>query len=97
MKAWKIIEAKDHFAEMLNYCYQEPQLVYEKNDPVAVMVNIKVFKELVGQHHRGGGPTIQQLLNEIQTIVHEDPFEINLPKRSDRFNSTERVLDELPV
>ena len=49
MKAWKANEVKDHFSEILNSCYQEPQLVYEKNDPVAVLVNIQLFKELIGQ------------------------------------------------
>ncbi len=97
MKTWKIDEVKDHFAEILSYCCQEPQLVCEKNDPVAVILNIRLFKELIDQHSRKKRPTIQQLLDEMQTIAQEDFFEIDIPKRSDRVNSAERVLDELSV
>ena len=97
MKAWKINEVKDHFTEIMSYCYQEPQLVYEKNDPVAVIVNIRLFKELVSQQEWKKRPTIRQLLNDIQVIVQEDSFEIDIPKRSDRFNYSEKVSDEISV
>lgn len=97
MKAWKINEAKNHFSEILNACYQEPQFVYEKNDPVAVIVNIQLFKVLIGQGQRKTGPSMRQLLDEIQTIIQNDSFEITVPKRSDRFNSMERTLDEFSV
>jgi antitoxin Phd_YefM of type II toxin-antitoxin system len=97
MKAWKTNEVKDHFAEILDDCYQEPQLVYEKNDPVAVIVNIRMFKELISQQHRKAYPSIRQLLDEIHSIIIDDSIEIEIPKRSDRSNSTEEVLDELSV
>jgi len=88
---------KDHFAEILGYCYQEPQLVYEKNDPVAVIVNIQLFKKLMSQQQWKKHPSIQQLLNEIEEIMQEDSFEIDISKRSDRFNSSEKVSDEISV
>ena len=97
MKAWKTNEVKNHFAEILNYCYQEPQLLHEKNDPVAVIVDIRLFKELTGQQRRMNRPSMRQLLDEIHSIVLEDSFEIDIQKRSNRFNSTEGVLDELSV
>jgi len=97
MKAWKTNEVKDNFADILNYCYQEPQLVYDKNDPVAAIVDIRLFKELVGQQRRKKLPSMAQLLDEIHSIVVEDSFEMNIPKRSDRLNSAERMLDELSV
>jgi hypothetical protein len=97
MKAWKTNEVKEHFAEILNYCYQEPQLVYEKDNPIAVIIDIRLFKELVGQQHRKTRPSMRQLLDEIHSIVVDDSFEISIPKRSDRLNSTERALNELSV
>ncbi|MDM8542575.1 hypothetical protein QUF90_15990 [Desulfococcaceae bacterium HSG9] len=44
--------------KILNYCLQEPQFVFEKNDPVAVIVNIQLFKEFIGQQ-RKNFPTIE--------------------------------------
>ncbi len=97
MKAWKANEVKEHFSEILDSCYQEPQLVCERNDPVAVLVNIQLYKKLISQQHREKRPTMQQLLNEIHSIVIEDSFEIDIPKRNDRLNSTDGIQDELPM
>ncbi len=82
MKAWKTNDAQKNFTEILKYCLEEPQVVIKKNEPVAVIVSIQLFKELIGQQQRNNLPTIEQLLDEIQTVLEEDSFEIDIPSRA---------------
>jgi hypothetical protein len=85
MKTWKIDDAQTHFREMLHFCHQEPQLVAEQDEPLAVVVDIKLFRDLTEAHATEPRPTISQLLDELEAIKMVEPVDIDIPEREDRF------------
>ena len=94
MKSWKLLDAQDHFAELVQFCTEEPQLVCEQNIPRAVVIDIKLFKELTESQLRQQSPTIEELLNELQEIKTFEPVDIDTPERRDR---EQVVLLNLPT
>ncbi len=57
MKTWTIDDAQSHFAEILESSAQEPQIIADEGEPVAALVDIALFNELMAA---------QPELNEIQ-------------------------------
>jgi prevent-host-death family protein len=83
MKTWTINDAQSHFIEVLESSTQEPQIIAADGEPVAALVDIGLFKELIAFQQR---PTIAELLAELREIQAEDPIELDLPARQDRPN-----------
>ena len=85
MKTWEIHDAQTHFWEILQFCHQEPQLVSDQNEPLAVVVDIKLFRNLTETHIVESRPTISQLLEELEAIKTIESVDIEIPERQDRF------------
>jgi prevent-host-death family protein len=83
MKTWTINDAQNHFFEILESSAQEPQIIAAHGEPVAALVDIGLFNELIAFQQR---PTIAELLAELNEIQVEDPIELELPDRQDRPN-----------
>jgi prevent-host-death family protein len=83
MKTWTINDAQSHFIEILESSAQEPQIIADKGEPVAALVDITLFNEFIAFKQR---PTIAELLNEFKEIQAEELVELDLPDRRDRSN-----------
>jgi hypothetical protein len=97
MKTWTLLEIQNHVHEIFQRGIQEPQLVYDQNTPVAVILDIGVFQELTATRQRQNFPTIAELLDELEQIQQEEPVELELPSRQDRPNPFIEVLYGLSV
>ena len=97
MKSWKLHDAKNHFTELVQFCIEEPQLVCEQNIPRAVVIDIKLFKELTESQLRQKSPTIGQLLEELQEIKTLEPIDITIPERQDRGHVMNEVINGISV
>jgi len=95
MKTWQLNDAQDRFIELLQSCVQEPQIVCDQENPIAVIVDIALFKELmelmsssneVKDRKRQHRPTISELLDELSEIQTHEPVDIEIPTRQDRPN-----------
>jgi prevent-host-death family protein len=84
MKTWTIKDAQSHFIEILESSAQEPQIIAAHGEPVAALVDIDLFNELITFQQR---PTIAELLAELNEIQSKEPIELDLPDRQDRFNA----------
>ncbi len=94
MQTWTLNDAQDRFADILRYCAGEPQVFYKHDQPVAVLVDIAFFKELMALKQR---PTMAELLAELNEIQTSEPIEFQIPARVDRSNPLVEVADEFPL
>ena len=86
MKTWQVSEAQTRFVEVMTSCAKEPQMIYDNDKTLGVIIDSNLFKELSQlwlHHHR---PTISELLEELDEIHKEEPIEIEIPIRKDRHN-----------
>ncbi len=97
MKTWNLKEAKSHFFDIVKLCGTEPQIIYDRNAPLAVIVDIGMFSQLTASRQTKRRPTVRQLLAELRHIQQTEPVEIELPPRADRFQKPTEVFDELSV
>jgi hypothetical protein len=87
MRTWTVVDAKDRFAEIMRACLQEPQVVYDQNKPVSVLVDFNLFTHLMNLRARQARPTIAELLDELSEIHKSEAVEIETPIRQDRLNA----------
>ena len=88
MQAWTLNDARDRLTDILKYCASEPQVFYRYNQPVAVLVDIAFFEELMALKQFEQRPTMAELLTELDKIQNRDPIDFQIPARVDRPNCT---------
>ena len=83
MKKWKISEAKAKLSELIELGHEEPQMIMNRNNPVAVLIGIEDFHKFVEFQQKACKPSLWELLTELQEInSEEDDLVIEL--REDR-------------
>ncbi len=97
MKKWKLSDAKVKIVEIFRSCLQEPQIVYDQDEPVGVVVDVSFFNELINLRVRQNRPTIAELLDELNEIHKYEKAEIDAPPRQDRPNEIIERTDELSL
>ena len=80
---WNIAQAKQQFSEVVRLSIQEPQAIYNRDKPVAMLVNAQVFEEFQQWHTRQHEPTLSEQFGEIRAALQADPSAVvDLPPRS---------------
>jgi len=97
MNKWKLSDAKDRIVEIFRSCLQEPQIVYDQDGPVGVVVDVSFFNELMNLRARQNRPTIAELLDELNEIHKFERVEIDTPARQDRTNEMIERNDDLSL
>ncbi len=85
--SWNIASAKQQFSEVVRLTAEEPQAIYNRDKPVAVMVSADDFEEFRKWREHRRKPTMVELFSEIRQILAaggEDGIEV--PPRRTRFN-----------
>jgi len=93
MRTWAVADVKDRFTEIMRACLHEPQVVYDQNKPVGVVVDINFFNQLMTLRARQARPTIAALLDELSEIHKSEPVEIETPTRQDRPNAILEIAE----
>jgi prevent-host-death family protein len=83
MKNWSLSEAQTHLLEIVEASSEEPQIIADGGEPVAALVDIALFNELMAYRQR---PTLTELLAEWDEIQAVEPVELDPPERQDRPN-----------
>ncbi len=86
MQTWTLNDAQDRFVDILQYCAGEPQIFYQHDQPVAALVDIAFFEELMALKQLEQHPTIAELLAELSEIQASEAVEFQIPARTDRSN-----------
>lgn len=80
---WNIAQAKQQFSEMVRLSVQEPQAIYNRDKPVAMLVNAELFEVFQQWHTRQHEPTLSEQFGEIRAALQADPSAVvDLPPRS---------------
>ncbi len=100
---WNIAQAKQHFSEVVKQAAAEPQLIYNRNQPVAAVICAEEFAAFEDWRKTQARPrTLADELEELRELMQTDGFAdgFELPPRTDRPNAfvemVEKEYGELP-
>jgi prevent-host-death family protein len=94
---WNIAQAKQHFSEVVKQAAEEPQLIYNRNQPVAVVIDAKEFARFEEWKKAQEKPrTLAEDFAELRELLKEEGFEdgLEIPPRVDRPNAFVEMLEE---
>ncbi len=97
MDRWKISEAKAKLTALLTSCIKEPQIICNREKPVAAVINVKLFEELMQIKKEKKRPSIAELLDELRSIREIETAEIVISDRKDRSNPMETAKNEMAL
>jgi len=81
---WNIAQAKQQFSEVVRLSAKEPQAIYNRDKPVAVLINVDEFKAFrqwrAGQHE----PTLAAQFAESRLALQQAGVDaLQIPARAD--------------
>ncbi len=85
--SWKVEEAQQRFNDLIHAATQEPQLIYEQNQLIAVVVEAETFRQFQLWQQQQNPPSLAKALTELHQICEEENYTLEIPTRSDRPNS----------
>ena len=83
MKKWKISEAKAKLSKLIELGHQEPQMIMNRDSPVAVLIGIEDFNKFEEFKQKASKPSIEELLGELREINRKEE-DLDIPPRADR-------------
>ena len=87
MTYWNIANAKQQFSEVVRLTDEEPQAIYNRDKPVAVVVSAKEFDEFKQWKAQQAKPSLLELFANMRAALVEEGFDgLDLPPRTTRYN-----------
>lgn len=91
---WTIAQARQRFSELLRQAADAPQIVTNRDRPVAAVVDAETFREFQEWKTRKR-TSLAECFQELRKICREENYEFVTTDRTERANSFLDVLDEL--
>jgi prevent-host-death family protein len=82
MESWNIADAKSHFSTVIKEVENEPQVISRRNKPVAVLMNIDEYNEVLKYSREKS--SIRDAIQELRLIQKSEKQVIDIPERQDR-------------
>ncbi len=82
---WSTREAQTRLSDVVRACTDEPQLLCHQGEPVAAIVDIRLFRRLMAMKQQA--PTISGLIADLEAIQEKEPLKLEVPDRTDRPNT----------
>ena len=88
MTYWNIASAKQQFSEVVRLTAEEPQAIYNRDKPVAVLVSAEDFEEFKQWKAQQAKPSLLELFADLRAALIADGAQdgIELPPRTTRYN-----------
>lgn len=83
MRKWKISEAKAKLSKLIELGHQEPQMIVNRDNPVAVLIGIEDYNKFEEFQQETSKPSVKELLTEIREINFKED-DLELTSRIDR-------------
>ena len=84
---WNIANAKQQFSEVVRLTAEEPQAIFNRDKPVAVVVSADEFEEFRKWREQRQKPTMTALFAEIREILSAEGDDgIEIAPRTTRYN-----------
>ena len=96
---WNIAQAKQHFSDVVKQAATEPQIIYNRNTPVAAMIAAEDLAEYQALKQAASTPAKKSLLDhfaEMRQILIDAGYEngLEIPPRVDRPNAFVEMLEQ---
>lgn len=94
--SWNIAQAKQRFSEVVRLTAEEPQVIYNRSQPVAAVIGAKDFEAFEAWKKQQAPETVASAFAELRRIAAEEGYELDIPPRSTigRPNAFVQMLDE---
>lgn len=96
---WRIAEAKQRFSEVLRQAASEPQLILNRDQAVAAIVDAETFRQFEAWRRERQRPRLTAALAELRELCAEDRHDqpLQTPSDPDRPNAFADALDDVSV
>ncbi|MEH2042619.1 type II toxin-antitoxin system prevent-host-death family antitoxin [Nostoc sp.] len=94
---WRIAEAKQRFSELIHAVSKEPQLIYNRNQLVAVVVEAEMFEEFLTWRKQHEKISLGDVFKELRQIAAEEDYILEVPSRQDRPNPFADAIDDFSL
>jgi len=94
---WNIAQAKQHFSEVVKQAAEEPQLIYNRNQPVAAVVGAEQFAAFEAwRESQAEQPMLDEVFAELRALAAGDEDPLPDPDRAGngRVNAFVALLEE---
>lgn len=95
---WNIAQAKQHFSEVVKQAATEPQIIYNRNTPVAALIAAEELAEYRAWKEASVPPkkTLLEHFAEMRQILIDagDENGLEIPAREDRPNAFIEMLEQ---
>ncbi|MEW6363280.1 MAG: type II toxin-antitoxin system Phd/YefM family antitoxin [Acidobacteriota bacterium] len=92
---WKVGEAKQRFSDLLRQAAAEPQLIYNRDRLVAVVVEGGTFEQFRAWDEQTKRRTLAAAFEELRQIESEEDYTLKTPKRRNRRSASAAFGHEL--
>jgi PHD/YefM family antitoxin component YafN of YafNO toxin-antitoxin module len=89
IRRWSVAQARAKLPEVLSSAAREPQAVYRRDEPVAVVISPRAFAELDAQRRAREAETLGDVFARLRAIA--GARRIVVSRRRDRANAFDRI------
>ena len=89
---WTIATTRQQFSELVRVAADEPQVVTNRNQPVAVVIGAELYEEFQ-RWQQGRRRTLFEACQELRQICHDEGYELPLAARGNRANPFPAALE----
>jgi prevent-host-death family protein len=93
---WRVAQAKQNFSELLRRAAREPQVILNRDHPVAIVMAGKTFEEFTAWSESRKSRPLADVLGEAAKICEEEDYTFEAPERLDRANPLIREQHSAP-
>ncbi len=80
---WKLEDAEQKFADLIQAVVEEPQLIYDRNQLVAAVIKADVFQEFLVWQQQSQKPGLAIAFAELRELCEEEDYLLEVPPRRD--------------
>lgn len=94
---WNVAQAKQHLSEVIRAAANEPQVIYNRNQPVAAVIAAEELAEYKAWKAGQAKPrTFAEEMAELRQLLIEEGFEngLEIPPRTTRPNAFVQMIEE---
>lgn len=83
---WRIAQAKQKFSQLISAVRQEPQLIYNRDQLVAAVIEAKMFQQFLAWQQVQQKPSFTQTFAELARLCAEEDYHLEVTPRQNRLN-----------
>lgn len=94
---WKVGEAKQRFSEVLRAARKAPQMVFNRDRLVAVVIDAETFQAFQSWRQQQEAVTLAKAFDELRDLCTAEDYTIVAPQRRDRDNPFAEALNDVSM